>query len=78
MTIHRLRSELKWLRYPENHAKRVNTLPETITFYPTARFSISLVLWKLDIQRFPRKPRLVQSKSKKTFKYMLEPGPRKN
>ena len=42
-TIHGSKSELKRLRYPENHTKRVSMLPETITFDPTVVFSISLV-----------------------------------
>ena len=48
-TIHGLKLELKWLRYPENCAKHVSTLPKAITFNLTIRFVISLVLWKLDI-----------------------------
>ena len=48
-TIHGSKSELKWLRYPENHAKRINTFPEAITFDPIIGFTISLCLWKLDI-----------------------------
>ena len=48
-TIHGLKLELKRLRYPENRAKHVSTLPEAITFNLTIRFAISLVLWKLDI-----------------------------
>ena len=48
-TIHGSKSKLKWLRYPENHAKRINTFPEAITFDPIIGFTISLCLWKLDI-----------------------------
>ena len=64
--------ELKWLRYPEKHAKHVSTLPESITFDLTVRFPISLVLWKLDIQSFPRTPKSAQSKLGETFKYVFK------
>ena len=74
MTIHGSKSELRWLRYPENRTKRVSTHPEAITFYPTVRFSISLFFWKLDIQIFPKTLKSVQSESRKTFKYMSEAG----
>ena len=52
MTIHESKSELKQLRYIENYAKRVNTLLEAITFDSIVGFLISLVLGKLNIQRF--------------------------
>ena len=58
MTIHGSKSELKRLRYLKNHAKHVSMLPMAITFDPTIRFSISLVLWKLDNQSFPRRDQL--------------------
>ena len=57
-TIHGLKSELKWLRYPENCKKCISTLPNTITFDSTIGFSIPLFFYKLDIQNFPRTPRL--------------------
>ena len=40
MTIHGSKSELKQLRYLENHAKDVSLLPDTITFGPTFEISI--------------------------------------
>ena len=43
MTIHRSKSKLKQLRYPENCVKHVSTLPKAITFDPTAGCLISLV-----------------------------------
>ena len=52
-TIHGSKSELKQLRYPENRATHVSTLPEAINFDSTVGISISLVFWKLDIQSFP-------------------------
>jgi len=57
------------LRYVENHEKYINMLLEAITFDMTVGFSISLVFWKLDIQRFLV---LAQSNSGKTFKYASE------
>ena len=65
MTIHGSKLKLKWLRYLENLAKCVNTLPMTITFDPTVGFSICLVLWKLDIQRFLGTTRSIESESGK-------------
>ena len=77
MTIHGSKSELKRLRYPENHKKHVSTLPEIITFDPTIGFSITLLFWKLDIWSFPGTPRLAQSESGKAFKYVSKVKPRK-
>ena len=57
------------MRYLENHAKCVNSLPKAITFDPTIEMSNYLVLWKLDIQIFLGTPRLTQSEFGKTFKY---------
>ena len=39
-TIHGSKLELKRLRYPKNRAKRISTLPETITFDLTVWFPI--------------------------------------
>ena len=36
----------------KNHAKHVSTLPEATTIDPTVGFPISLLFWKLYIQRF--------------------------
>ena len=47
MTIHRSKSKLKWLRYPENCEKHVSMLPEAITLDLTIGFSISLVFWEI-------------------------------
>ena len=74
MTIHMSKSELKWLRYLENRTGRINMLPEAITFDPTVSFSFCQVFWKLDINNFPRTPKLAQLKSGKTFKYAIEVG----
>ena len=71
-TIPGSKLKFKRFRYPENHAKCINTLFEVITFDPTVGFSISLVSWKLYIYFFPRTSRLAQSKSEKTFKYTSE------
>ena len=49
MTIHWSKLELKRLRYLENCANRVSSLPEATTFDLTIGISFSLVLWKLDI-----------------------------
>jgi len=43
MTIHGSKSELKQLRYHENWAERISTLPEAITFDMTIQISTSLV-----------------------------------
>jgi len=64
MTIHGSKSNLKQLRYPENHEKCIGTLFKAITFDLTIGFSISLVFWKLEIQRFIETPRSTQSKSR--------------
>ena len=66
------------MRYLENHAKRVNMLPEAITFDLNVRFSICFRLCKLDIQSFLEKLRLAQSESRKIFKYASEGRPRKD
>ena len=68
-TIHRLKSELKRLRYWENCEKRISILPEVITFDPTVGILISLSFWKLDIKSFLGKSRSPQSESGKTSKY---------
>ena len=70
--IHGSKSELKWLRYWENHEKRISRLPKVITFDLTVGFLISLALWKLEIHRFPETPISPQSKSGKTSKYVFE------
>lgn len=54
--------------------KAHSTLPKAITFDPTVGFSIYLVFWKLDIQKFPGTPRSAQSKSGKAFKYVFKAG----
>ena len=79
-TIHGSKSELKRSRYPENREKQVSMLLDAITFDSIVIFSISLVLWILDINSFPGTLRLAQSKSGKTFKYIFktEPGKSRN
>ena len=72
MTIHRSKSELKQLRYPENCARRVSSLPKTITFDLTIGFLIYLVLWKLDIQLFLVTPRIAQLEFSLALKYVIE------
>ena len=72
MTIYGLKSELKWLKYPENCVERISTLPESITFYPTIGISISLVFRKLYILTFPRTLRSAQSESDKIFTYLIK------
>ena len=67
MTIHESKSELEQLRYLENHAKRISSLPDAITFYSTVEFPSSLVFQKLHIQTFLGTPRSTQSKPKKAF-----------
>jgi len=57
------------LRYPENRAKHVSSLPEVITFDLTIGISISLVFCKLDTQILLGTPRSAQSEFGKTFKY---------
>ena len=52
-------------------------LPKAITFYSTVGFLISLVLWKLDIQIFPKTQKSVQFVSRKTFKYASKVEPKK-
>ena len=47
------------MRYPKNRVGGISLLPKAITFDPTVRFSVSLVFQKLDVQRFPIKPRSV-------------------
>ena len=71
-TIHESKSELKQLRYLENHAKRISTFPEAITFYSTIGFSISIVFWKPDIQSFLGTPRSTQLESRKAFKCVIK------
>ena len=72
MTIYGLKSKLKRLRYPENCAEHINTLPEAITFHPTVVISISLVFRKLYIHTFPRTLRSAQSEFDKTFTYVIK------
>ena len=72
MIIYGLKSELKWLKYPESCAERINTLPESIAFYPTIGISISLAFRKLYIHTFPRTLRLAQSDSDKIFTYLIK------
>ena len=76
MTIHWLKLELKRLRYLENCARHVSSLPKAITFDPAIGISFSLVLWKLDIQTFLGTSRSGQLEFEKTFKYAtkFEPG----
>ena len=69
MTIHESKLNLKQLRYLENHEKCIDTLSKIITFDLTIGFSISLVFWKLEIQRFLETPRSTQSESEKALKY---------
>ena len=52
-------------------------LPKIITFDTIVRFSINLVLWKLDIQSFLGTPRSAQSKSEKILKHAFKAGPKK-
>lgn len=47
MTTCGSKSELKWLRYLENCAERINSLREAIYFDPTIGFPNCQVLWKL-------------------------------
>ena len=68
MTILGLKLELKRLRYLENHAKRICLLLKAITFDLTVGIAISLVFWKLHIQKFQKTPRSTQSKSSKVLK----------
>ena len=77
MAVHGSKSELKRMRYPNNRAKCISTLLESITFDSTIGFSIYLVFQKLDIQIFPEILRSAQSKSGKTFKYASKAGPEK-
>jgi len=77
MTIHGLKLELKRLRYPENCAKCINSLPKAITFDPTINISFSLVFWKLDIHIFLRTLRSTQLEFGKAFKYASKAEPEK-
>ena len=77
MAVHGSKSELKRMRYPDNRAKCISTLLESITFDSTIGFSIYLVFQKLDIQIFPEILRSAQTKSGKTFKYASKAGPEK-
>ena len=72
MTIHGSKSELKRLRYLENHVERISRLPDAITFDPTVGISISLVFQKLYIQNFLGTPREAQSESRKAFKQVIK------
>ena len=65
MTTHRSKSELKRLRYLEQHPGRISSLLEAITFDPFVCFSKCQVINKLDIYTFLRKPRLGQSSWKR-------------
>ena len=65
------------MRYLENWAKHISTLPEAITFDPTVGFLIYLVLWKLDIQKFPGTLKAAQYNFRKAFKYVSEVESRK-
>jgi len=65
---HGSKPELKRLRYFENRAKHISSVPKVITFDLFVGISISLVFWKLDIHTFLRTPRPAQSEIGKTFK----------
>ena len=65
-TTHGSKSELERLRYPGNREKRINLLPNAITF-----------IWPLEFQRFLETLRLAPSEFWKAFKYASEVKPKR-